>query len=103
MSASSLTATCSAEKNTLLKERLGEQFAESNIIARSRMMREVLENVTLIAPSDATVLILGESGTGKELIANLIHARSPRAKEPFIKINCAALTETLLESELFGP
>lgn len=89
-------------ENTLLKERLGEQFAESNIIARSRMMREVLENVTLIAPSDATVLILGESGTGKELIANLIHARSPRAKEPFIKINCAALTETLLESELFG-
>ena len=89
-------------ENTLLKERLGEQFADSNIIARSRMMREVLENVTLIAPSDATVLILGESGTGKELIANLIHARSPRAKKPFIKINCAALTETLLESELFG-
>ena len=89
-------------ENTLLKERLGEQFAESNIIARSAMMREVLENVELIAPSDATVLILGESGTGKELIANRIHARSPRAKKPFIKINCAALTETLLESELFG-
>ena len=89
-------------ENTLLKERLGEQFTDSNIIARSAMMREVLESVALIAPSDATVLILGESGTGKELIANLIHAQSPRAKKPFIKINCAALTETLLESELFG-
>ncbi len=89
-------------ENTLLKERLDEQFTDSNIIARSAMMREVLQSVGLIAPSDATVLILGESGTGKELIANLIHARSPRAKKPFIKINCAALTETLLESELFG-
>ena len=89
-------------ENTMLKERLGEQFAESNIIARSSIMCEVLENVALIAPSEATVLILGESGTGKELIANLIHARSPRAKKPFIKVNCAALTETLLESELFG-
>ena len=89
-------------ENTLLNERLGEQFADSNIIARSTKMREVLESVALIAPSDATVLILGESGTGKELIANLIHARSPREKKPFIKINCAALTETLLESELFG-
>lgn len=89
-------------ENTLLKERLGEQFTESNIIVRSRLMQEVLDNVALIAPSDATVLILGESGTGKELIANRIHARSPRAKKPFIKITCAALTETLLESELFG-
>ena len=89
-------------ENTLLKERLGEQFAESNIIARSTKMREVLENIALIAPSDATVLILGESGTGKELIANLIHERSSRAKKPFIKLNCAALTEALLESELFG-
>ncbi len=89
-------------ENTLLKERLGEQFAESNIIARSPKMREVLENIALIAPSDATVLILGESGTGKELIANLIHERSIRAKKPFIKLNCAALTEALLESELFG-
>ena len=89
-------------ENTLLKERLGEQFAKSNIIARSPKMREVLENIALIAPSDATVLILGESGTGKELIANLIHERSPRAKKPFIKLNCAALTDALLESELFG-
>ena len=89
-------------ENTLLKERLGDQFAESNIIARSSKMREVMEEIALIAPSDATVLILGESGTGKELIANLIHERSVRAKKPFIKLNCAALTEALLESELFG-
>lgn len=89
-------------ENTLLKERLGEQFAETNIIAQSPEMREVLENIALIAPSDATVLILGESGTGKELIANLIHECSRRAKKPFIKLNCAALTEALLESELFG-
>ena len=89
-------------ENTLLKERLGEQFAESNIIARSPKMQEVLENIALIAPSDATVLILGASGTGKELVANLIHERSTRAKKPFIKLHCAALTEALLESELFG-
>jgi two-component system response regulator HydG len=89
-------------ENIILKERLGEQFADSNIIARSPIMREVLENVALIAPTDATVLILGESGTGKELIANLIHERSSRASGPFVKLNCAAITETLLESELFG-
>ena len=89
-------------ENTLLKERLGEQFAESNIIAQSPEMQEVLESIALIAPSDATVLILGESGTGKELIANLIHECSIRSKKPFIKLNCAALTEALLESELFG-
>jgi len=90
------------QENRLLKERLGQQFADTNIITRSVKMREILENVALIAPSDATVLILGESGTGKELIANLIHEQSPRAKKPLVKLNCAALTESLLESELFG-
>ena len=89
-------------ENVLLKERLGEQFAESNIIARSAEMREILDSIALIAPTDATVLILGESGTGKELVANLIHERSSRASQPLVKLNCAALTETLLESELFG-
>ncbi len=89
-------------ENVLLKERLGEQLADSNIIAQSASMHEILEQVELVAPSDATVLILGESGTGKELLANLIHERSPRAKGPLVKLNCAALTETLLESELFG-
>lgn len=89
-------------ENILLKERLGEQFAESNIIARSAEMRDILDSIALIAPTDATVLILGESGTGKELVANLIHERSLRASQPLVKLNCAALTETLLESELFG-
>jgi len=89
-------------ENIILKERLGEQFDDSKIIARSPKMRELLENIALIAPTDATVLVLGESGTGKELVANLIHERSPRANAPFVKLNCAAITETLLESELFG-
>ena len=89
-------------ENLLLKERLGERFSDSSIIARSPKMHEILEQVTLIAPSDATVLILGESGTGKELLANLLHEQSRRAERPLVKLNCAALTETLLESELFG-
>lgn len=89
-------------ENALLKERLGEHLAKTNIIARSAKMMEILESIALIAPTDATVLILGESGTGKELVANLIHEQSIRSKQPFVKLNCAALTETLLESELFG-
>ena len=65
-------------------------------------MRDLYETLALVAPSDATVLITGESGTGKELIANAVHQNSPRADGPFIKVNCAALHENLLESELFG-
>jgi two-component system response regulator HydG len=65
-------------------------------------MLKMYETLSLVAPSDATVLILGESGTGKELVANAIHQNSPRKNNPFIKVNCAALPETLLESELFG-
>ncbi len=72
------------------------------IIARGKAMKEIFETVMKIAPTDATVLISGESGTGKELIANAIHQKSKRHDKPFIKVNCAALTETLLESELFG-
>ena len=72
------------------------------IIARGKAMKEIFETVMKIAPTDATVLISGESGTGKELIANAIHQKSKRLDKPFIKVNCAALTETLLESELFG-
>ena len=90
------------QENLLLKERLNDRFDFSNIIGRSRSMQDVFETIGLVAPSEATVLITGESGTGKELIANAIHQNSPRKDRPFIIINCAALQETLLESELFG-
>jgi two-component system response regulator HydG len=89
-------------ENEALKSRVGEQFDFSNIIGRSPKMRDVFEVLALAAPSDATILILGESGTGKELIANAIHQNSPRRERPFVKVNCAALPENLLESELFG-
>ena len=89
-------------ENLVLKERLGDRFDFSRIIAASPKMKTLLETLAMVAPSDATVLIMGESGTGKEVIANAIHHNSPRAGEPFIKVSCAALPETLLESELFG-
>src|SRR6202041_837682 len=73
-----------------------------NIIGRSRAIREVLGRIVRIAPTDAIVLITGESGTGKELVAKAIHANSKRGDRPFVPVNCAAITETLLESELFG-
>ena len=90
------------EENRLLKESLGEHFNRQNIIGRSPAMVNLLETVAQVAPSEATVLITGDSGTGKELIAGAIHYNSSRKDGPFIKINCAAITETLLESELFG-
>ena len=83
-----------------LAERLGA--APGGIIGRSAGLRRVLQVAQRVAPQDTTVLILGESGTGKELIARAIHEQSRRASRPFLAINCAALTETLLESELFG-
>jgi two-component system, NtrC family, response regulator HydG len=89
-------------ENLVLKERLGDRFDFSRIIAASPKMKTLLETLAMVAPSDATVLIMGESGTGKEVVANAIHHNSPRAGEPFIKVACAALPETLLESELFG-
>ena len=89
-------------ENIALKERLGDRFDFSKIIGRSPKMKEVFDTLSLVAPTDATVLILGESGTGKELVANSIHHNSPRASQPFIKVSCAALPETLLEGELFG-
>ncbi len=89
-------------ENAQLKKRLDEKFNYGNIIGRSRPMRELFETLALVSPSDATVLIHGESGTGKELVANVIHENSPRKKWSFIKVNCAALHENLLESELFG-
>ncbi|MCB2181297.1 MAG: sigma-54 dependent transcriptional regulator [Desulfobulbaceae bacterium] len=90
------------EENEQLKERLEEKFAFDNIIGQSKAMKEVFATLSLVAPSDATVLINGESGTGKELIANALHQNSLRKDAPFIKVNCAALHENLLESELFG-
>jgi len=85
-----------------LRQRVRDRFAPSNIIGASPPMQRVFEVVDQVAPSRATVLITGESGTGKELVANAIHMRSPRANGPFIKLHCAALAESLLESELFG-
>jgi two-component system response regulator HydG len=90
------------EENKELRKRLGEHFDFGNIIGRSPAMQKVFETLALVAPSDATVLINGESGTGKELIASAIHHNSSRKNGPFIKVNCAALHENLLESELFG-
>jgi len=90
------------EENRILKESLGRQFDRHNIIGRSAAMVDLLETVAQVAVSEATVLITGESGTGKELIAGAIHFNSPRCEGPFVKINCSAITETLLESELFG-
>jgi len=90
------------EENRLLRERLGSRFDRQNLIGRSQVMTALLETVAQVAPSEATVLITGESGTGKEMIAGAIHYNSFRKDGPFIRINCAAITETLLESELFG-
>ena len=90
------------EENRLLRETLGQQFDNQNIIGKSPAMLKLLETVSQVAPSEATVLISGESGTGKELIAGALHFNSLRKGGPFVKINCAAITETLLESELFG-
>jgi len=90
------------KENEYLKERLGQKFDTQNMIGRSPLMVKLLETVAQVASTEATVLITGKSGTGKEMIANAIHYNSQRKDAPFIKINCAALTESLLESELFG-
>jgi DNA-binding NtrC family response regulator len=85
-----------------LRERLRERNAFSHIVSADPKMETVLELVAQVGPSKASVLIMGESGTGKELIAEAIHLASPRAKAPFVRLHCAALSESLLESELFG-
>lgn len=90
------------EENRLLKKRLHEKFKFDSIIGRSRSMQELFETLALVAPSDASILVYGESGTGKELVANVLHENSLRKKGPFVAVNCAALQENLLESELFG-
>jgi len=90
------------EENRQLRETLGTQFDSRNMIGRSPAMITLMETVAQVAPTEATVLITGESGTGKEMVAGAIHFNSSRKDGPFVKINCAAITETLLESELFG-
>ncbi len=89
------------EKQYLISERDAE-FNHYGIVGRSRVMQEVLQRVDLVAQTKSTVLITGETGTGKEMVARLIHHRSPQREMPLIKVNCAAIPDTLLESELFG-
>jgi DNA-binding NtrC family response regulator len=86
----------------LLRDRVRQHAAARHFVAGSQAMQDVLEVAGRVAPLDTTVLVYGESGTGKEFIVRMIHEQSPRAEAPFVSINCAALTETLLESELFG-
>jgi Nif-specific regulatory protein len=89
-------------ENSQLRQSLRERYEFPNLIGNSREMREVFEQVARVAGVQTTVLIRGESGTGKELVAHAIHYNSSRADRPFIKVNCGALPETLIESELFG-
>ncbi len=89
-------------ENRELRERLVSAFDPRSIIGRSPAMRRLMDMVAMVAPSEATVLVTGESGTGKELIARAIHANSSRRSGPRVAVNCAALSETLLEPELFG-
>jgi Nif-specific regulatory protein len=90
------------DENLRLRYELEERFRPENIIGNSNAMRDVYRQIHQVAGSNTTVLIRGESGTGKELVAHAVHYTSPRAEGPFIKVNCAALNENLLESELFG-
>ncbi|MCC6329973.1 MAG: sigma 54-interacting transcriptional regulator [Acidobacteria bacterium] len=90
------------EENLHLKQELKEKYDFSHIVGNSNAIRIVYDQVTQVARSNATVLLRGESGTGKEMIANAIHYNSLRSRRPFIKLNCAALPDTLIESELFG-
>ena len=90
------------EENTQLREELRERYEFTNIVGNSGTMRRVYEQVAQVVGTGATVMIRGESGTGKELIAHALHHHSPRAGKPFVRVNCAALPETLVETELFG-
>jgi len=90
------------QANVELQRRLDERFGFEGVIGDSPQMRDVIERLKRIAPTGATVLIQGETGTGKELVAQAIHQNSPRKNKPFVALNCAALSENILESELFG-
>ena len=89
-------------ENIHLREELRERYDFSNMVGGSGSMKQVYEQIAQVAGTNTSVLIRGESGTGKELIAHAIHYNSPRAKKPFVKVSCAALPDTLIESELFG-
>ena len=90
------------KENRRLRETVESQYRFGNIIGKSKPIRDVFETIRKVAPTNATVLIEGESGTGKEMVAKSIHFNSPRRNKPFIAVNCSALAENLLESELFG-
>ncbi|MFC1516015.1 sigma-54-dependent transcriptional regulator [Thermodesulfobacteriota bacterium] len=90
------------KENRRLRSAVESQFSFGNIIGKSKKMHDVFETIRKVAPTSVTVLIEGESGTGKELVAKSIHFNSPRRHQPFVAVNCSALAETLLESELFG-
>jgi two-component system response regulator HydG len=90
------------EQNIRLQEQLEERYSFGKIIGKSKKMQEVFELIRVVADSDASVLVQGESGTGKELVASAIHFNSPRRAKPYIKVSCASLPESLIESELFG-
>ena len=90
------------EENLRLQDELKDRFRPSNIIGNSKAMQEVYKLIAQVSGSDTTALLRGESGTGKELVAHALHYASPRASKPFVKVNCAALPEGVIESELFG-
>ena len=90
------------EENSALKATLNARAAQSRLIGSSDAMKEVLDLINKVAQTRTTILVTGESGTGKELVARAIHVRGPRTAEPFVAINCGAIPETLIESELFG-
>jgi DNA-binding NtrC family response regulator len=97
-----LEVRCLRDENRKLREELGVRYEFENIVGRSAAMQEVFATLARVAPTRGTVLLAGESGVGKDLIARAIHYQSPRRDKPFVKINCTALPENLMESELFG-
>jgi len=90
------------DENRVLREELGRRYAFDNVVGHSPAMQEIFATIMRVAPTRATVLLAGESGVGKDLIARAIHFHSPRRDRPFVKINCTAIPENLMESELFG-
>jgi DNA-binding NtrC family response regulator len=90
------------DENRQLREELGRRYTFDNIVGHSAAMQEIFATVARVAPTNATVLLAGESGVGKDLVARAIHYHSPRRERPFVKINCSAIPENLMESELFG-